>query len=127
MPPIRVNGDDLDGIHALLKDNEPFLLTVFADWCGHCVRLKESQWPSFLASAQGAVVELDYEAFSEISKDKFYKDCLFAKILKKSVSSFPFVALVKNSPSEVNVRIYDGSYPIDAAKLSAFVAEGREE
>jgi thiol-disulfide isomerase/thioredoxin len=132
MAPLRIevigenqpSEQSIEEIHSLLKENRPFLLAVFASWCSHCVTVKKAHWPNFKASKEGKqipIVELDYAAYSSIAKSKQFKDCLFAKIMQKSVRSFPFVALVKNSPSEVNVRVYE-EYPMDAQKLSAFAA-----
>lgn len=115
----------------LLQSGRPFLLAVFADWCYHCNRLSKPQrpgeashWDRFVAGGSAVpVVRLDYDAYRSLTSDARFKDCALAKVLRNSVSGFPHVAMVKTDAArnEINVLAYNGSYPIDAAGLAAFV------
>lgn len=114
---------DIAKVHTLLGSNDAFLLVVMAEWCSHCRRLKDNHWPAFVAASENKInmVELDYTTYGDLIKEKSnLKDCLFSKLLKKSVHSFPYVALVQKSSAAVNVRLYDGDYPITSATLATF-------
>lgn len=117
---------DVAKVHTLLGSGEGFLLVVMADWCGHCRRLKDNHWPAFVGAAENKmhVVELDYGTYKDLIKEKSLQDCLFSKLLQKSVNSFPYVALIQKSEQQsgsiVNVRMYDGVYPITSATLQSF-------
>ena len=114
---------DLAKVHDLLNANSKFMLVVMADWCGHCVRLKNGPWQEFVASPAARklhIVELDYDAYTKVAQNDKLGDCVFAKLLKKSVQSFPYVAMVQQTPEAVNVKMYDGAYPVNAVELHKF-------
>ena len=116
---------------ALLDQGKPFVLAVFADWCGHCTRLtvaqtpnEASQWSLFLkAQDKMPVVELDHQNFSVMTNDASFKSCEFSKLLRLAVSSFPHVSVVMkdHKTNKINVHVYDGVYPMTSATLQSFV------
>jgi len=116
----------------VLESEKPFLLGVFADWCGHCVRLthpqgdqKKSEWDAFLGELSAKipdanVLQLDYDGFEEFKGQN--AKCEVVRILNH-VTSFPHVSVVQKDKklNKINVHVYDGAYPMNKESLLSFI------
>lgn len=141
MPSINNNANSLqlqiDGAHQEVHDEMlnrglPFIVAVFADWCGHCNRLtqaqpgnKVSEWDKFLNSSpkylgDTPIIWMDYDVMSKLAGNK---ECEFGRMLAASASSFPFISVAKKDTlnNKISVHVYDGTYPMTASSIRAFL------
>jgi thiol-disulfide isomerase/thioredoxin len=73
----------------LLKGSKPIVLIVFANWCGHCQRLKENVWNPMCSRKKVNADQVAAVESSVLEGDDEHG-------IMKNVSAFPTVLEVKN-------------------------------
>ena len=122
--------DNHDYVHdELLDSGKTFAIGTFMSWCGHCVKLTHpqqpgemSEWDKVVSRAKIPVVHVEQPAYERMVSTLSSKQCELSRILSKSVTSFPFVAMVRKNleNNRINVHVYNGQYPMTAKSILEF-------
>jgi thiol:disulfide interchange protein len=103
---------------------QPFVMLVYADWCGHCQQLKPD-WNEAVETESKTtnVVQVSSDVFDHLKEH--HPSNLFSSIMTKGVSGYPYIATVSKESAKSGIDVTEFNQNRNATAFKALMKKSK--